>query len=243
MRLIGPPPLPPAISAPPAPPPVPHLGTGGGIWLARHAEVAPEYHGVAYGAMDVPLSQRGEEQTRALAAAFAGVRVRAIHSSDLSRALALGRALAEATGAPLIVSEALREIDRGEWTGLPRSEFDARWAGAAADFWRDPLRWNIPGGESEAALFGRAWPAVLAALEAAEGGTTVIAAHANLIRIVLARATGRGVRESYELETRPAHASLLLDAREGWRVAAFDHGADAAGLERLSPVARSARLG
>lgn len=235
MRLIGPPPLPPAAASPPPPPlPPAHSGRGGRLWLARHAEVAPEYHGIAYGAMDVPLSARGEEQTRELAAAFAGTGVRSVHSSDLSRALALGQAMARATSAPLVVTRALREIDRGEWTGLPRAEFDARWNSAAEQYWRDPIHWRVPGGDSEASLFARAWPALLAALESTSGGTAVIAAHANLIRIVLARTTGRGVLESYQLETRPAHASLLVDSPDGWRLAAFDVGADPERIRALS---------
>lgn len=235
MRLIGPPPLPPnSAPPPPVPLPPPHSGGGGRLWLARHAEVASEYHGIAYGAMDVPLSAHGMEQTRELAAAFAGTGVRAVHSSDLSRALALGRAVAEATGAPLVVTEALREIDRGDWTGLPRAEFDARWNSAAEQYWRDPLRWRVPGGDSEESLFARAWPALLAALDAARGGTAVVAAHANLIRIVLARTTGRGVLESYRFETRPAHASLLIDSPKGWHLAAFDVGADPERIRALN---------
>jgi broad specificity phosphatase PhoE len=222
MRLILPPPRPPGSPDPPVPPRVAALGTGARLWLVRHAEVAREFEQVAYGAADVPLSPQGEEHTRALAAAFGAEPVRAVHSSDLARALAMGRAFAESTGAPLVIDPALREIDRGAWTGLSKQEFHARWRAAADVYWRDPFHWRVPEGDSEATLFERAWPAVLRALRAAAGGTAVVTAHANLIRVVVSRALGCDTARSYELETGPARAMLLVDEPDGWRLAARD---------------------
>ena len=140
MRLIQPPPRPAGLPDPPVPPAAPRHGGGGRVWLVRHAQVARDQHAMAYGASDVPLSPEGEEATRALAARFAGAPVRAIHSSDLARALAMGRAFAAATGAPLTLDPALREIDRGEWTGIPKAEFVERWHARAGEYWHDPTR-------------------------------------------------------------------------------------------------------
>lgn len=230
MRLILPPPRPSdAPELPPAPPAPPSCGSGARVWLVRHARVADAFQDLAYGADDVPLSPEGEEETRRLARSFATEAVRVVHASDLSRASTMGRAIAEATGAPLVVDPALREIERGAWTGISKREFHARWEAQAREYWRDPWNWRVPGGDSDASLFARAWPAVMRALRAAEGGTAVVAAHANLIRVVLGRALGKAVAESYALESRPAHASLLVDARDGWRLEAFDVGADRGG--------------
>jgi len=221
--LILAPPRRPAGAAPaPAPPAAASLGTGGHLWLVRHARVAREFRPIAYGSQDVPLSDTGRAQTRRMGAAFRGLDVVAVVSSDLARARAMGAAIAGATGAPLRETPALREIDRGHWQGLSREEFQTRWTAAAEEYWRDPYRWHVPGGDSDETLAGRAWPEVERAVRAAAGGTVVITAHNNLMRVVVARALGVETPESYRFATDPARATLLIDRPRGWELGALN---------------------
>lgn len=217
MKAIGPPPPPPgyvpsALGLPRAA----SRGLGTRLWLVRHAEVAARWHEMAYGSMDVELSECGLRDTREMAAAFEGVAVEAVLSSDLERALRMGQGIAETTGAALTTTPHLREMNRGAWQGLSKAEFVANWVAEADLYWSDPFRWHTPEGEGDERLFARAWPALEAALEPVLGGSLVVTAHGQLIRVLISRALGLSVPESYEYYLDPAHATCLVDGPGGW---------------------------
>jgi probable phosphoglycerate mutase len=176
----------------------------------------------AYGDLDVPLSAQGEDQTRAMARHFARLPVALVVASPLARAKAMGSAIAASTGAPLELDAGLKEVSRGAWQGLPTSEFRARWQADQEAFVRDPWRWKGHGGESDAELYARAWPVLSRAVERARGQRVVLASHYNLIRALVSGVLGLGAKESFAFRNRPAHATLLVDARDGWRLVTHD---------------------
>ena len=108
MKLLLPPPRPHESPDPPAQAPASSPGTNTRVWLVRHAEVAPEFHGVAYGAADVPLSERGREQSRAVARSFEGARVARIYASPSERTQEMAQLLTETTGATVTTLDGLR---------------------------------------------------------------------------------------------------------------------------------------
>ena len=103
----------------------PGPGTGAEVWLFRHGEVHEDWQGKAYGGLDVPLSARGEAETREVAKLFGAVPFTAVISSDLQRAHAIGSQLAEHSGAVLEVTPGLREIARGHWQGRTVADLHA----------------------------------------------------------------------------------------------------------------------
>lgn len=210
----------PAVDASPTRPPEPAPGSGARVWLVRHAQVHADWQSKAYGNLDVPLSEAGLAATLAMSDAFAALPVTHVQSSDLARALAMGRGIARATGAPLAVDERLREIWRGEWQGIPADEFRARWSAESERFLADPWNWKGHAGESDADVFARAWPALIEAVEAARGGTVAVASHYNVIRVLVTRALGLAPRESFAFRNEPAHATLIVDSPTGWQLVA-----------------------
>jgi len=227
MQSLTPPaPFPGSLPTPEPPPPAPGLGDGARLWLVRHAEVERRYHDVAYGALDVPLSPEGLVSTARMGRAFGKIDVSLVLASDLERAWKLGKAIAEESGAPIRSEVVLREIDRGDWQGRPRSEFIENWNAQSELYWSDPYRWHTPGGEGDEMVFTRAWPKIAEGLEQVDGGTLVIAAHGQLIRVLLGRALNLTVPESYDHCLGPAHATLLVDEEKRWRIAARNVGPD-----------------
>lgn len=195
--------------------PHPGCGTGAEIWIFRHGEVADEFQGLAYGGMDVPLSAQGLRDSEALAERFRASGIRAVVASTLQRARRLGELLAEANGAPLELDPRLVEIDRGRWQGRPMRELMRDSEHEVAAFYADPWRFRGHGGECDADVCARAWPALEEAL-ARHGGPLAIACHYNVARNLIACALGIEPTASFRVRVDLTAAALLRDGPRGW---------------------------
>jgi broad specificity phosphatase PhoE len=108
------------------------------LWFETHATSADNELRVASGQRDSPLSPRGRSEAAQLGGRYAGRDLRAIHTSDLTRAIDTARIAFPAT--PRFSDPRLRECDYGEWTGCPLDRLDS----ARTSFVERPF----PGGES-----------------------------------------------------------------------------------------------
>src|SRR5918994_3815273 len=94
--------------------------------LVRHGESTWNAEERLQGQLDPPLSERGREQSAALAGMLDGLPDERVICSDLGRA----RQTAELLGLrPVRFDARWREIDVGEWGGLPAAEIDAQGGG------------------------------------------------------------------------------------------------------------------
>jgi broad specificity phosphatase PhoE len=100
------------------------------LLLARHGETDWNAAGRFQGWADPPLNATGRAQAEALAERLAELPFAAAYSSDLRRAYETALIVARPHHVPVVVDEALREIDVGSWSGLTRAEIDARFPGA-----------------------------------------------------------------------------------------------------------------
>ena len=95
------------------------------LYLIRHAEAEGNAEGRIMGQRDLPLTDRGKEQARALGdwCARHGILFGAVFSSDLCRARDTAAILAAATGSPApLLRPGLRELGRGELEGRTYAE-------------------------------------------------------------------------------------------------------------------------
>jgi broad specificity phosphatase PhoE len=199
-----------AHAAPTGPPGLhPGFGTSSRLWLLRHAEVAEPWQGVAYGDLDVPLSDAGLRDTERLAQAFGALALHAIVTSPLQRARQLAENVAAVSGAALSVDPRLSEIHRGRWQGRKVSDIDPNEVDA---FYADPWTFAAHGGESDADVLARAWPVIEQTLASATDANLLVVAHYNVIRVVTAYALGIPAQASFSLRIDPGRALLLLDA-------------------------------
>lgn len=206
-----------ARGAPPEPPraPRPGLGTESRIWLIRHGKV--DASDSAYGDEDVPLSAEGLQQTQKIEAGLGEfLQPNVVVASPLIRARAMGEAVARSSGATLRLDPRLKEMNRGEWQGLPRTEYAERWKDAAEEYWTDPLHWRGHGGESEAMLVERTFPVLEDVAREASGSIAVIAAHRQVIRSIVATALGLPPGQSHAMQLEPSHSVLLADTGDRW---------------------------
>src|SRR5687767_6054434 len=110
--------------------------------LVRHGESTWNAEELLQGQLDPPLSERGREQSRALAGPLERLPDERVICSDLGRA----RQTAELLGLrPARFDPRWREIDVGAWGGRPAAEIDAQ--GGELTNWRGGPR-TAPNGES-----------------------------------------------------------------------------------------------
>ena len=102
------------------------------LLLVRHGESIWNADGRWQGQADPPLSERGQQQAAAAAAALGTVD--AIITSDLERAADTGAIIARILGIePVLVEPRLRERDAGSLSGLTRPEIHEAFPGLLPD--------------------------------------------------------------------------------------------------------------
>jgi broad specificity phosphatase PhoE len=190
------------------------------ILLARHGEsrdnVPPQRFS---GWLDAPLTDRGREQARALAAVAAQVGLAAVWTSQLARARETAEIVAAPLGVDVRVDARLAESHRGRWEGRLVDELRgedpetwAAWLRGGADF-------RFPGGESLAEHQARA----LAALDAVREGPipALVVCHGGTIRVIAAASHPRGLDAFHDVAPLIPNATLLrLEDLSAWTSAA-----------------------
>jgi len=142
------------------------------LWLVRHGETPASLERTLAGWADVPLTERGEEQAKALRPVLEGGRFAGVWSSDLRRAVNTARL---AWGEPR-QDERLREMSFGSLEGRPWEALPPRLQEGIARF----EGFAAPGGESYDDLRSR----VLAFVNGLEPGRHLVFTHGGVVRLL-----------------------------------------------------------
>jgi broad specificity phosphatase PhoE len=178
------------------------------ILIARHGESDWNRERRWQGHADRPLTERGREQARVLAARLAHIELDAVYSSDLRRARDTAGVVAESQGLDLQIVPELREVDVGSWSGLTRPEAEERFPEGYA-------RWSsgFPGwedGETYEAMTQRVLEGVHRMAAAHDGERLLVVSHGGPIRAIHAAALGFDVHAYRRL--RPVEPNARLSA-------------------------------
>jgi broad specificity phosphatase PhoE len=163
------------------------------IVFVRHAETVWNAEGRWQGQTDVPLSDKGRAEVRAVTERLRGERFDRIVSSDLRRALDTASGIASALDAPPAIERdaALREMNLGRWCGLLHAEVESKFPGElallqAGTFAEGTLRRIGIDGETLVELDGRVSAALDAVIAGAKASDRVlVVTHGGVIRAVL----------------------------------------------------------
>ncbi|MCG5486208.1 MAG: phosphoglycerate mutase family protein [Sinorhizobium meliloti] len=158
---------------------------------------------------DVPLGTAGREQAQRLAARLAGEGIGSIYASPRKRTQETAAAIAAASEvAEVVTTEALDEVDFGDWSGKTFDVLDT-----------DPLwrRWNAmrslvraPGGETMLDVQCRA-VGLVAALAQRHGKEKVaLVSHADVIKTLVCHILGLSADAWPRFEIAPASVSVLV---------------------------------
>jgi broad specificity phosphatase PhoE len=191
------------------------------VFLVRHgATLLAEDHFA--GAIEVPLSEVGRQQSHRLAERLAKHSFAAVYASPLGRAMETAHILAAPHGLPVSPVAGLGEIAHGRWEGLTRVEVTTKYPEELARWEEDPYTSAPQGGETGLAVTARALPALLDLVRTHPDASVVAVSHKATVRLLVSALLGldpRHYRDRLEqnlaaltiVEFRePAHARLLL---------------------------------
>ena len=176
------------------------------VWLVRHGETEWARVGRHTGSTDIPLTDRGRDQARALGPRLSGLRFALVLTSPLSRA-------AETASIAGFEDVAVADVDLMEWDygaheGQTRAEIRASMPGWT--IWRGP--W--PGGETIGQVGVRADRVITRLRDPAASGDALVFAHGHLLRVLAARWLGLPPSSGGLFELGTATLSILGWERE-----------------------------
>lgn len=150
------------------------------IWLIRHGETEWSLSGAHTSRSDIPLTERGSGQARAMRDYLQSLKFMRVLTSPMRRARETCRIAGFEAAAQ--VREELKEWDYGRYEG--RTTSDIRAENAGWSIWQsDP-----PGGEPLTAVAARAASVIDDCL--ASGGRTALFSHAHFLRVLAAMWVG-----------------------------------------------------
>jgi probable phosphoglycerate mutase len=170
------------------------------LWLVRHGETEWSAAGRHTGTTDLPLTEAGERQARALAPMLAEVRPTLVLCSPRRRA----RDTAQLAGLRVDeVTEDLAEWNYGSYEG--RTTHEIRDERPGWSIWAD----GVPGGETAAQVGSRADAVLGRAAQAMLDGPVVLVGHGHFSRVLGARWMGMPVSGGAHLLLGTAAPSVL----------------------------------
>ena len=118
------------------------------ILLVRHGETKWNVKEVFRGQIDIELNETGMKQAELLAEYLSNIKIDAIYSSALKRALTTAEKIASFHNIKVVTTPGLMDLNFGEWQGLSRQEVKGRYKELYAQWLSRPERVRMPAGEN-----------------------------------------------------------------------------------------------
>ena len=184
------------------------------IVLVRHGETDWNRDNRFQGHADPPLNDTGREQARVLATELSTESFAAVYTSPLRRAAETATILAGALQIDAVPEGSLMEVDVGSWSGLTRTEVEARFPEGFARWLEYGRGWDD--GETYDELGARVVSGLADIATRHPGGVVLAVTHGGPIRSALAAAE----RVSFDEARRSIHvidncAVVRLAVRDG----------------------------
>ena len=176
------------------------------ILLTRHGHVEGIQPERFRGRADVPLTELGVAQAKAvadrIAQAWSPV---AIYTSPMSRCVATGRSIAEACQRQAESLASLNDLDYGLWQWKTRDEARRAWPALHDAWYATPHLVRFPGGESLQDLVARTADALrfVLARHVLESDTVVLVGHDSVNRALLLQLLDQPLSAYWRIEQAP----------------------------------------
>lgn len=160
------------------------------IFFIRHGQTSWNKELKYQGHSNTELSAEGIEQAERVARRLQKEPFTAIYSSDLSRAFVTAEKIAAYHSLPVVPLNEFREVGFGAWEGLKYDQIYAGWSEEITQFFRQPSKVQIPGGEGFHAVRERTDRAIHQLRQKHDGECIAVITHGGAIRTILCSALG-----------------------------------------------------
>jgi broad specificity phosphatase PhoE len=164
----------------------------------------------------IRLNEQGRLQAQRLAKRFEGMKFDKIYSSPLERALETAEPIARAMKLEVRKSDALNEIDFGEWSGKTFEQLDSdeRWR----HFNSCRSTASVPGGESFLEVQNRVLKEIDRLAHEHRDARVAIVSHADPIKAVIGYFAATPIDLIQRFEISPCSVSVITLDEEGPRI-------------------------
>ncbi len=152
------------------------------IILVRHGETEENVKEIFRGRLDVELKQTGVRQAELLSDRLSNLKIEAIFSSPLKRALKTAEILAKPHRITPQISEDLIDFNFGKWEGLSHPEVKEKYPDLYENWLRTPHLVKMPGGERLSDVRSRVRAVVQKAIEYER---SVLVSHRVVLKILI----------------------------------------------------------
>ena len=208
------------------------------IYIVRHCPTSGNAERVFQGAIDTPLSEKGEEYKELLSLRFRNIKLKRVYSSPQGRALSTAEGVAKYNKAPILIENDLREIGIGEADGKPWLYIAENYKNFASAWDNEP--WNVvsPGGETMREVFERMKNAFIKIASAKENDneTIAIVSHGCALHNLMCYLLHGDIEKLKETDFLN-HASVSLLTYDNGEIS-FEYYNDNSHIEGAKPVKR-----
>lgn len=163
------------------------------IYFIRHAQAEGNLYRVLQGTWNGEVTAFGRKQIDALAERFKDIKVDALYSSPLGRAMQTAGAIAKYHDIPIRADARLCEVKQGPWEMRFLGDVIHEYPEQARIFRSDFENWRVEGAENCEEVKARAMSAVTEIAERETGKTAVIVSHGVTLRCILSVITGKAL--------------------------------------------------
>jgi broad specificity phosphatase PhoE len=161
------------------------------IIVARHGETEWNVSEVFRGRQDIRLNQTGIKQAESLGNSLVGLKIEAIYSSPLKRALDTARSVAKHHSLGVNVVPGLIDLDYGAWEGLTHEDVKEKYSGLYERWLKEPHLVRIPEGEDLGQVRRRA-RGVLGRVVSKHTGPVLLVSHRVINKVLICFMLGLG---------------------------------------------------
>lgn len=151
------------------------------VYLVRHAQAQGNVDRVFQGHYDGKITEFGEKQLECLANAFKDIKIDAIYSSPLSRAVKTAEMVNKYHNLKIFLSDNLIEIHGGDWEGRKWEEFTVSDPEQSDNWYNNPYEFCAPNGESMKNAYERIKNEILQIVKNNKNKTICIVSHGGVL--------------------------------------------------------------
>ncbi|MFC1864387.1 histidine phosphatase family protein [Chloroflexota bacterium] len=190
------------------------------IILSRHGETEWNVGEIFRGRIDIELNKTGIKQAELLAEYLSDVKIEAIYSSPLKRALRTAETIANYHQLEIEIAPGLIDLDFGQWQGLSHQEVRDKYKKLYTEWTDSPDRIKIPEGESLSDVRKRAI-GVVDEVIAKHKGAAVLVSHRVVNKVLICALLG--LDNSHFWNIRQDTCGITIFAYENGRFILTEH--------------------